>query len=89
MIYKTPNLTGNENEIIAKINDLRKKLHTSLLDTPKRWTGFLRRNLIAKAIQGSNTIEGYNASFEQAVAVLANEEIDASLETRLAFSLLA
>jgi Fic family protein len=53
---------------------------------PKQWTGLLRRNLVARAIQGSNSIEGYNVDFDQAVAVVEGEEIDTLEETKLALN---
>ena len=83
MIYKLPRLDGTELEAIGKINDIRKRLKF-LLQVPTRWTGFLRRNMIAKAIQGSNTIEGYNVTFEEAVAVVEGEDVDIASETRRA-----
>ena len=83
MIYKLPRLDGTELEAIGKINDVRKRLKF-LLQVPTRWTGFLRRNMIAKAIQGSNTIEGYNVTFEEAVAVVEGEDVDIATETRRA-----
>jgi len=83
MIFKTPRVDEKEMEIIRKIDETRKKLKDTLED-PQRWTGLLRRNMIARAIQGSNTIEGYNVTFEEAVAVVEGEEIDTNTETRLA-----
>jgi Fic family protein len=51
------------------------------LKTPERWTGFLRRNLTARAVQGSNSIEGYNVTFEDAVAAVEGEDpMDAAPE---------
>ncbi len=38
------------------------------LRVPRRWNGLLRRTSTARAIQGSNTIEGYTVSEEDAVA---------------------
>jgi Fic family protein len=83
MIFRTPKVDPKELEVIAKIDEIRKKLQNTLRTT-YRWTGFLRRNMIAKNIQGSNTIEGYNVTFEEAVAVVEGEQIDANVETRLA-----
>jgi len=40
---------------------------------PKRWNGLLRRTSTARAIQGSNTIEGYAVSDEDAVAAVDDE----------------
>jgi Fic/DOC family len=39
-----------------------------------RWTGFLRRNTFARAVQGSNSIEGINANLAEAVAIVDDEK---------------
>jgi Fic family protein len=41
---------------------------------PARWFGTLRRNALARAIQGSNSIEGYNVTKEDAIAAVEMEE---------------
>jgi len=83
MIFRTPTLSAKELEVIEKVNEIRKRLNMALL-SPKQWTGLLRRNMMARAIQGSNTIEGYNVTFEEAVAVVEGEETDTSTDTRYA-----
>lgn len=83
MIFRTPVPDDAELEAIEKIDETRSALKHAL-QTPKRWTGLLRRNLIARAIQGSNSIEGYNVSLEDAVAAVEGEELDAAEETRAA-----
>jgi len=83
MIFKTPKLEGIEIEAIERIDKIRKSLKHAL-QTPKRWTGFLRRNMMAKAIQGSNTIEGYTVTFEEAVALVEGEKPDIAEQTRRA-----
>jgi Fic family protein len=83
MIFRTPEPSPEELSVIARIQEIRKGMNWSL-QTQTRWTGFLRRNQIARAIQGSNTIEGYDVTFDDAVAVVEGEEIDTLTETRLA-----
>ena len=83
MIFKTPILASAELEVMGKIDEIRKRVSVGL-STPQRWTGVLRRNMLARAIQGSNTIEGYNVTFEEAVAVVEGEKIETSLDTKLA-----
>ena len=47
--------------------------------------GFLRRVTLARNIQGSNSIEGYSVSLDDAVAAAEGEEpLDANTETRAA-----
>ncbi len=73
-----------ELEVLSEINGLREKLRFQLHE-PRRWVGSLRRLSLARAIQGSNTIEGYAAELDDAVAVAAGEEpVDTDTETRLA-----
>jgi len=58
---------------------LRKRLRFALSDERHRWTGILRRSTFAKAIQGSNSIEGYNVNYNDAVAAVDGEEpVDAN-----------
>ena len=83
MIYEAPKIGEPQIQAIATIEDIRKTLRYAL-QSPKRWPGLLRRNMIARAIQGSNTIEGYNVTFDEAVAVVEGEEIEVAQETRLA-----
>jgi Fic family protein len=84
VIFQTPVLNDEELQVLLEIEDLRRKLEKRL-HNPRRWFGSLRRVTMARAIQGSNSIEGFNASLDDAAAVqLGEEPIDASEETRLA-----
>ena len=83
MIFRTPQIGTPEQLALEKIDEIRQGLKHAL-QTPKRWTGFLRRNLLARAIQGSNSIEGYNVTIDEAVAVVEREEVDTDSETRAA-----
>ena len=86
MIFQTPEPGDAEMAVLAEINDLREKLRFQLHE-PRRWVGSLRRLSLARAIQGSNTIEGYTAELDDAVAVAAGEEpVDTDTETRLALN---
>ena len=81
MIYRTPELREIELAAIAKIEERRKSLRYRVAE-PRRWYGGLRRLVFAKAVQGSNSIEGYNASLEDVMAAVENEEaLDAATET--------
>lgn len=80
MIFQMPAVLGKELEVLTRIDEIRTNLNYAL-KTSKRWTGFLRRNLTARAVQGSNSIEGYNVTFEDAVAAIEGEEpMDAAPE---------
>lgn len=72
-IYATPPLTTEDRGVLAEIHQMRKELR-HVLRTPRRWTGGLRRSALARAIQGSNSIEGYHVAEDDAVAALDDEE---------------
>lgn len=73
MIFQTPEVREREADVLRRVDEVRTRLNYAL-KTPKRWTGVLRRNLTARAVQGSNSIEGYNVTFEDAVAAIEGEE---------------
>src|SRR5215475_7079784 len=73
MIYRAEKLQQAEKEVIARIEEARKKLKYNLA-TPRRWKGLLLRNTLARAVRGSNSIEGYNVSAEDAIAAVEGEE---------------
>jgi Fic family protein len=72
MIFRSPELTEQELQIIARIDRVRDALRHQLPEQ-KRWVGLLRRVMLARAIRGSNSIEGYNVSLDEAVAAVAGE----------------
>lgn len=83
MIFRTPTLTGVEVRVHDVIDQLRGKLAYAV--PSRRWIGLLSRVLRAKAIQGSNSIEGYNVTMEDALGVVDGEPpLDASSETWMA-----
>lgn len=73
MLFSTPELEPLDREVIIAIETYRQDMRFALRE-PRRWTGQLRRNLLAKAIQGSNSIEGYDVSDDDAVAAVEEEE---------------
>ena len=81
MLYSLPPPTESETRIADEINKVRDTLKYSLGALP-RWTGLLRRTTFARNIQGSNSIEGYNVSVEDAIAAVEGEApLDAAAET--------
>ncbi len=73
MIFGIPDPTIDEQIALARIEELRHELRHYVAE-PKRWVGQIRRVLAARAIQGSNSIEGYNVSVEDAVAAIEGDE---------------
>ncbi len=86
MIFEPPALTDADRAMLAEIDRLRSELRFYLHE-PRRWLGTLRRATFARAVQGSNSIEGYHASVEDVVAVIEDEEpLTADEETRHAIA---
>jgi len=84
MLFKAEKLTQAEKDVISRIEEARKTLKYNLA-TPRRWKGLLRRNTLARAVRGSNSIEGYNVTAEDAIAAVEGEEpLDANRESWLA-----
>lgn len=72
-LFRTPALNAADQAVLAEIHAMHEDLR-HILGTPRRWQGMLRRSLLGRAIQGSNSIEGYHVSVEDAVAAVDNEE---------------
>jgi Fic family protein len=84
MLFTAPPLNDREHQVLEEIGELKQRLRHQLHE-PRRWYGSLRRLSFARAIQGSNSIEGFDAKLDDAAAVAVGEEpLDASQETRLA-----
>lgn len=83
-IYRPPTLRDADLAVLERIEEQRSGLRFFLAE-PRRWTGTLRRATFARAVQGSNSIEGYHASVEDVAAVIEGEEpLDADAETTAA-----
>jgi Fic family protein len=74
MIFEYPKLEAQDNQVIEMIRELRRDLRHQVNTNPVRWTGFLRRNTFARALQGSNSIEGINANLAEAIAIVDEEK---------------
>lgn len=86
-VYRTPELAPVENEVLKLIAELREQLRFRVAEKPRRWAGQLRRMAFARAVQASNSIEGYDASIDDVVAAIDDEPtLSADEETRLALS---
>jgi len=73
MIFQTPPMSFEEAAALEKIDELRRQLRFRVAQ-PRRWVRQVRRVLGARAIQGSNSIEGYDVSVEDALAAIGGEE---------------
>ena len=78
MIYSIPVLNQIDERILDEISALRERLRL-YLRVPRRWSGALRRNVTARAIRGSTSIEGYISTVESVTSLVeggagANED---------------
>jgi Fic family protein len=76
MIFACPDLQPMDHDVLGMINEQRVLLRFQVSQSPNRWQGFLRRNTFARALQGSNSIEGFNANLAEAVAIVDDEKPD-------------
>jgi Fic family protein len=85
MIYDVPKLEQADLEVIQLIEQQKQRLRIFTQNNPNRWMGSLRRSTFARAMVGSNSIEGYHATVGDAIAVVQNEQpLDAKGETHAA-----
>lgn len=81
MLYRPPKLDERDLRVVDEIDEMRAELRQDSY-APRKWTGLLRRNLFARAIQGSNSIEGYDVNADDAVAAVEEQDpLDADEQT--------
>jgi hypothetical protein len=86
MVFQAPDLREDELEVLELLTQQRERLRDRVAE-PRRWAGTLRRMAFARAVQGSNSIEGYNASLDDVVAAMDGEPtLDTEAETELALA---
>ena len=81
VLYRAADLTSSEVMALDKIRELWRELQHNLAQRLTKWTGLLARNLRANAIRGSNSIEGYIISQEEAIAALDDSRPENADET--------
>ena len=72
MLFKAPPLEPIDFVVHQRIDALRKQLRHAV--QAQRWHGLLSRAMVARAIQGSNSIEGYNVNDADAMAAVEGDE---------------
>jgi Fic family protein len=81
MLFQTPDLDPQEEDVLHRVDELKRVLGHAVSDQPRRWYGLLRRTAFARAVKGSNSIEGYDVSLDDAIAAAEGEEpLDAKTE---------
>ena len=78
-VFEPPALSTLDHEVLRLIDELRDEMRHRVAE-PRRWVGNLRRMTLAKAVQGSNSIEGYDASFDDVGAAVDGEPTLAASE---------
>jgi Fic family protein len=84
MIFTLPHPQDDDLKVLELIIAQHARLQNLIMSDPRRWSGSLRRSSMAKAIRGSNTIEGYHATLEQAIGAIENEPPTEYTETWMA-----
>ena len=69
MLFRIPLLDEQEEAVCTRVDELRSALYGQVSEE-RRWTGMLRRVSSARAIQGSNSIEGLDITLDDAVAAV-------------------
>lgn len=87
MIFAEPTLSREDHKVLEILEAQRQRLRIETQHNPRRWHGTLRRSTFARLIQGSNAIEGYNASMDEAMAAVEDEPpVDERTETWFALN---
>jgi Fic family protein len=81
MLFRVPEIDAGDRRVLAEIDRFRTDLRHQVAE-PRRWMGQLRRTLLAGAVRGSNTIEGYTVGVADAEAMIAGEEMPTAHDIR-------
>ena len=82
MIFAEPALSREDRKVLDILEGQRRRLRLATQHNPRRWHGTLRQSTFARLIQGSNAIEGYNATMDEAMAAVEDEPpLDEKTET--------
>lgn len=85
-LFHIPKPDATEQLVLAQVEAVKNSLRRHLAE-PVPWSRSAHRLSLARAIQGSNSIEGYEAGIDDAVDVAAGEDpLDVDEETRLALN---
>ena len=73
MLFTAPALTAEDQYVISLVEANQRNLRHQVAE-PSRWFGLLRRVALARSIRGSNSIEGYHVTLDDAFAAVGGEE---------------
>ena len=77
-VFETPQVSNDQRALIDKIELSRGRLKFQLEQNAREWHGSLRRDMAARADRGSNSIEGYHASIDDAKAIAVGDATTAA-----------
>lgn len=72
MLIPTPSISEHEFQVIDEIDGIWRRLGY-LGQSHRQWSGLLRRTAFARAVRGSNSIEGYLVSIDDAIAAAEDD----------------
>lgn len=73
MLFSSTELDEADRRVLTLIKGQHQRLRP-LVAAPRRWSGLLRKVALARAVRGSNSIEGYVVSVDDAFAALDDQE---------------
>lgn len=73
MLFTAPTLTAEDRYVVGLVEENQKSLRFQVSEA-RRWFGLLRRVALARSIRGSNSIEGYHVTLDDAFAAVEGEE---------------
>lgn len=72
-LFRAPPLDDSDRRAMDEILNKHREVRHQVA-APRRWIGLLRRVAMARAVRGSNTIEGFTVSVDDAFAALDDQE---------------
>lgn len=80
MLHRVPEITVDDVAVLDALDAIRRDLRHALA-RPRRWHGTLRRQARARAVRGSNSIEGISVSEDEAFAIVGGEDDQVSVDS--------
>lgn len=74
MMFTYSSLSDDEKRVLERVITMRHDLRYHVVQNPRRWNGVLARMTRARALMGSNSIEGINVTQEDAIAAVDGED---------------
>jgi Fic family protein len=74
MLHQVPRLPDEFLRVVGRVDEMRLRLRFMLQRSPRWWRELLRRSTLARSIQGSNSIEGFQVTVDDAAAAVDGEE---------------